>query len=780
MLVVAGLAAILASCLVSAGELVPAKGGNLSAIVVGVSPDAVQQGCANDLQRVFLAITGKSIEISAAPAKGRNLFIGCAPEGEKLSAKLSKLGPEGIYLSISPKRIVCAGPDPRGTYYAVQELLYRMGYRCIWPGKYGECLPTGATLAIPSKLELLHTPPFAMRGGHLVQVEVKAGGKPYHVNVEEYVDYAARNRWNRLKASYPVTWPYGDSRGGEWQETAGHTTTIDLMPSSNFKDHPEWFALVKGKRVAFHPIGTTAMPCIGSPAVLEHITGVVMAYFEANPKASRYFIGANDEPSYWCECELCKKLDPLPVDWSKNGEGVLPLTDRWTYLVNYVAERVEKKYPGKWIGMFAYGSTTNPPVKVMPRKNVMVEYCVWNHCPQHAFLDPKCRINVQAVKEIKAWMKVAKAMDIYSYGDYLLWEVPEPYWISDQNYYPALHKLGIRHIGDELDTTTMASPVMLGYRARLLWDLKTDAKKYVKELCKIAYGNAAPEMEQFWTLQQNAVFDSKTPHPGLDDDIDKWVAKYGRTQQNDMGRYPPEMIAESYNLLDAADRKQITDDQKARVARARLSMMFVEFYVAKTAKASDVKDLAKMANTKASIYKLCRQYDFAITEYAWAPLGDEVVDDATRAVAGKSVLKLPEQWQFRQDPQEAGEGEKWFLPGTDLSAYKPISITDIWENQGYVAYDGSAWYVIDATIPETDSKRVWLLFGAVDDSWKAWLDGEPIGHSVGAPGDIWDKPAAIEITGKYKPGVPAHLVVKVNDIAGGGGIWRGATVMGTE
>jgi len=287
-------------------------------------------------------------------------------------------------------------------------------------------------------------------------------------------------------------------------------------------------------------------------------------------------------------------------------------------------------------------------------------------------------------------------------------------------------------------------------------------------------------MEQFWALQQEAVYKSKTRHPGLGDDIQAFVAKYGRVQQNDMGRYPPETVAKSYRLLDAADKRQLTDDQKARVARARLSMMFVDFYVAKAAKAGDVKDLARMANTKANIYKLCRQYGFAISEYAWAPLGDEVVDDATRAINGKSILKLPDQWLFRLDPKETGEGENWFLPGTDLSDYKPISISDIWENQGYAGYDGSAWYDLDITIPQTDSKRVWLLFGAVDDSWKAWMDGEPIGHSVGAPGDIWDKPAAVDITGKYKPGMPAHLVVKVNDIAGGGGIWRGASIMWTE
>ncbi len=765
----------------TAGELVPAKGGDLCAIVVGASPDAVQKGCAQDLQRIFKAITGKEIAISAEAVEGRCLFIGCAPESENLSGKLSQLGPEGIYLSVSRKRIICAGSDPRGTYYAVQELLYQMGCRWIWPGKYGECLPASGPLALPSRLELLHTPDFAMRGGHLVQVEARPGEKQQHINVAEYVDWAARNKWNRIKASYPWTWEYGDSRGGEWQETAGHTTTVELLPASVFEEHPEFFALVKGKRVAVHPAGTTAMPCIGSPAVIDRFTDIIMAYFAANPRASRYFIGANDEPSYWCECDACKKLDALPVDWSKNGEGMLPMTDRWMYLVNTVAERVEKKYPGKWIGTYAYGSTNNPPVKTMPRKNVMVEYCVWNHCPRHAFLDANCRVNSQAVQEIKAWKAVATAIDIYSYGDYSLYEVPGPYSLSDQEYYRSLHKLGIRHISDDLGTTTMASPVMLGYRARLLWDLKTDPRQYLRELCRAAYGSAAFEMEQFWALQQEAVYKSPTKHPKLGSDLKAWVDESGRTWQNDLGRYSPAIVARSYGLLDAASRKQLTDDQRARIERARLSMMFVDFYLAKDASRSgDVKDLANMANARARIYKQCRKYGFAINEYALIPLGPVDADTASTVVNGKPILKLPDQWMFRLDQKETGEGEKWFLPGTDMSAYKPISISDIWENQGYAAYDGTAWYVLDVTIPPTDSKRVWLLFGAVDDSWKAWLDGQPIGASVGTPSDTWDKPAAVDITGKYRPGVPARLAVKVNDMAGGGGIWRGATIMGSD
>ncbi len=750
---------------VQAADGVPAKGGNITAIVVGGNPNAVQTGEAKDLQRIIKAITGRDIQVVSSAAKGRCIYIGCTPSSENIDSKLAKLGEEGMYLSVNGKRIICAGKDPRGTYYAVQELLYQMGCRWLWPGQYGECLPSGKSLDIPGKMEIAHTPDFEMRGGHCIQVTALPGEQPKHVDVEPYVDWAARNKWNRFKASYSKTWGYGDERGGEWRETSGHTTTTDLMPAELFSQHPEWFALVNGKRTATHPIGTTAMPCIGNPLVVQRFTNIVLDYFAANPTAKRYFIGANDEPSYWCECDDCKKLDPVTVDWSKNGEEELPMTDRWLYLVNKVAEAVDQKYPGKWIGTFAYGSTRSLPVKNYPRKNVMIEWTMFEHCAKHEITDSSCPVNKAGLGELKKWMDIAQTVSLYDYLDFYEMEVPQAYWMSDQDYYRDLYKMGIRHISDEIDTSIEAAPITMGYRARLLWDINTDAKSYMSDLCDIAYGPAAGDMKRFWQLQQDAVYRSETKH----------------IRQNDLARFTPQMISESYKILDSADKKKLTSDQRARIARARLSVLFAEWYVAKEASGNgDLKSLVKMTANKAAIYKLCRQYGFAMNLAAYQPLGPEESSSVINAISGKQLVKLPEKWQFRTDPDKQGLAQRWFDAKTDTSAFKPLAINQLWDKQWVGQYIGDAWYVCDVTIPETTAKHVWLLFGAIDDSWTAWLNGQQIGYSVGAPGDIWDKPQAIDITGKYQPGQDARIAVKVGNVGGAGGIWRSAMITVTD
>ena len=86
----------------------------------------------------------------------------------------------------------------------------------------------------------------------------------------------------------------------------------------------------------------------------------------------------------------------------------------------------------------------------------------------------------------------------------------------------------------------------------------------------------------------------------------------------------------------------------------------------------------------------------------------------------------------------------------------------------------------DVTIPQAEGKRIWLLFGAVDETWKVWLDGKYIGASEGDPGLIWDKPAAVQITGKYTPDKKTRLVVRVNDIGFAGGIWKPVRITASD
>ena len=765
-----------------AGEPVPARGGALERIVVGPDPGPVEMASALDLRRIFQAVTGVTVAIRSTASRGRCLYIGCGPADEDLQQKLEPLGEEGAYLRIGPDAVVCAGGGPRGTYYAVQELLYRMGCQWIWPGKYGECLPAAGPLPLPEELTVRHEPAFELRGETVVQVAWRPGKPLGAIHIEEWMDWSARNRINRLAPGYPgATYDTGPGRGHSWDDAPGHTTSF-LLPPTLFTRHPEWFALVNGKRVVKCPkTSLPAQPCVSNPEFIEHVTQRVREHFTAHPRGKRFVIGHNDS-ACWCECARCKALDPKPVDWSKNGQvwansWKFHMTDRWLYMVNEVAERIEKEFPGRRIGMFAYVNTWEPPVKIKPRTNVMIEWCASHtDCRKHPFLKPGCPVNDNGRKasdeygggrdQLKRWLAMG-AVSIYGYLDHHFPQIPSPFLSGEQDWYPSLHRLGVRHISDEVNTTPHASPVLLGFRARMQWDLNTKVRPFVARFCRIAYGPAAKEMAAFWWLQDKAVMTSPTPH----------------SHENDFARYTPQIIRRSHEILDRALKRPLSDAERARVERAQMAMWCVDYYAAKKIEAAGIKpgstangdkapDAFQQAeHAKGEILKIMQRHGFAVPIGAYNKLG-LAYQTPVVAMQGRTLLSLPQQWLFRTDPQDVGEKERWFDASADPGNFKPISTHTNWEAQWVGEYDGAGWYATDVTIPQAEGKRVWLLFGAVDETWKVWLDGKSIGASHGDPGVIWDKPAALQITGKYPPGKKVRLVVRVHDTRGAGGIWK--------
>lgn len=742
---------------------VPAAGGEITAIVTPESPNPVEIGCALEVRRIFLALTGKNISITTKTSPGRCLYIGTTPEETNYKHRLARLQEDGIILDINKKFIVCTGATPSGVYNAVVELYYRIGCRWIWPGQYGECLPDKGPIPLPKSLKLTYNPPYILRGGTMCQVEVDAPNAVRGVDVGQWTDWAAKNHYNRAKSCYCTTWNYGAERAYGWEEVSGHTTTEFLLPSTEFEAHPEWFALYKGNRVGTHQIGTTAMPCISNKELQARFIKIALDYLETHPRAKRYFVGANDEPSYWCECGNCKALDPPGTDMSKNGIDSMEMTDRWLYLVNLVAAEVAKKYPGKWVGTFAYGSSRSIPKRVKPLPNVMIEYTLWDRCYKHSFMDRKCPVNACGASMIRKWKKIATAVSIYGYLDHIYPGIPEPYWMSDRGLYNDLSKLGVRYVSDEVDTVPSVSPLLMGYRTRLLWDLSEDPISYLKTFCKTAYGRAAIDMEAFWNLQWDTVMNSPTPHPVV----------------CDLVRYNPDMVAKSYKILDIAASKADTDDIRARIARARMSIDMVRLYMTKAKKDDETSKWNEFMDIRSTILDTSKKWNLPVDYFAYQSLGSGYIMP-TEALNGRNLVDLPEEWLFRTDPDSKGESEKWYEPSADLSAFKPISVLKTWEPQGYDAYDGLAWYVTDIVIPETREKRVWLLFGAVDDSWTLWIDGQYITKSTADPGIVWDKPAAADITGKYTSGKKTRIAVRVGDILAAGGIWKPVKIMASD
>ena len=122
-------------------------------------------------------------------------------------------------------------------------------------------------------------------------------------------------------------------------------------------------------------------------------------------------------------------------------------------------------------------------------------------------------------------------------------------------------------------------------------------------------------------------------------------------------------------------------------------------------------------------------------------------------------LNLNGLWDFRFDPQNAGENEKWYDRPDSFD--KKILVPFPWgsklsglENEAEIG-----WYSRQIEIPsDWNGKRVFIVFGASDWITTAWLDGQMLGKFQGGY-----TPFEFEITQYINKGAKQQLVVRVDD-----------------
>ena len=89
-------------------------------------------------------------------------------------------------------------------------------------------------------------------------------------------------------------------------------------------------------------------------------------------------------------------------------------------------------------------------------------------------------------------------------------------------------------------------------------------------------------------------------------------------------------------------------------------------------------------------------------------------------------------------------------------------------------YDGIGYYGIGLKIdPAWKGKAVYLIFGAVDESAWVYVNGKFAGKRIHINDSDWKTPLAIPIAENIDWACERQiLVVRVEDKAGQGGIWR--------
>ena len=122
-------------------------------------------------------------------------------------------------------------------------------------------------------------------------------------------------------------------------------------------------------------------------------------------------------------------------------------------------------------------------------------------------------------------------------------------------------------------------------------------------------------------------------------------------------------------------------------------------------------------------------------------------------------LNLNGLWDFRFDPQNAGENEEWYNKADSFD--KKILVPFPWGSKlsGVNNEAEIGWYSRQIEVPsDWNGKKIFIIFGASDWITTAWIDGQKLGSYQGGY-----TPFEFEITPYLKKGEKQQLVVRVDD-----------------
>ena len=155
-----------------------------------------------------------------------------------------------------------------------------------------------------------------------------------------------------------------------------------------------------------------------------------------------------------------------------------------------------------------------------------------------------------------------------------------------------------------------------------------------------------------------------------------------------------------------------------------------------------------------------------------------------RAVLGKEYRDIhlhqlmDNAWKFRTGTDAATEASLTQLSYND-AAWKTISATDWWQNQGFTHYFGAAWYRKTFNAPSIQGNQQLLLYlGAIDGNADIYLNSYKVAeHRIGTKAQQfagWNKPLTVNLTPHLQAGQNILAIKVTSKEVGNSGIYAGA------
>ena len=428
-------------------------------IVTAAEPAETVRQAAAELAQYLGQISGATFEVTTGDGSA-GIVLGTLAEfpdaalTAPLKANSTFDGPEAYVIRTEPEagksgRLRLIGATEKGVPHAVAHVLRELGCRWYFPAPEWEVIPHRATLAV--SLNANERPAIPARRiwwgyGFFDAAEGRCRN-----------DYLAWNRRNRMGQSRSI-WC-----GHAWQ-------SIIAENRSTFDEHPEYLALVGGKRKG-------PQFCVSQPAVRKLATEWALAKLRRQPQLDMVSMETSDGAGH-CECEECRRLGTV--------------SDRAFGLASEVARAVEREFPGKMVGMYAYNDHCEPPAAEL-EPNVYVQSTAGFIRGQYTFDEL-----------MQLWPKKTKNIGFYEYYSVWLWDWDMPPGGRGANVKAIQQRirqyaeLGATSIDCESGNNWGLHGRGYYVASQLMWNPDASVDDLLADFYQGAFGPAAAVMQRYW------------------------------------------------------------------------------------------------------------------------------------------------------------------------------------------------------------------------------------------------------------------------------------------
>ena len=461
----------------------------------------VREGVPDERTKVVI---GTLARLTSAPAAARK-------------ALLAEKSPEASWSGKTDGRLWLIGKDEVAELYAVYHFLEtKMGvrwFRTPDAEDSGEDVPHLDRLPVPECAEV-HAPAFHERMlGMSCAIWLGIPTNSVPTAVRNGFQVGSPTVWWESPDAPPDFKAFYSARTPRWMRSlgGGHGTfDAFLQPREKiFAEHPDWFALVDGKRVNSHHV------CFSNLRLLDFVADGILRKFAAADGKGSFLFGMSDFANGYCECPACRAWDPPGLN---DGKAVVDVSRRFRKAVRIIAEKVYAAYPKADLVLWAYANYREPPVPDEVDPRMRVQFCTHGRCYGHGIEDSACARNAKMLDLIRRWQAVSSDVATYEYFTctpplYVCRELSEArdiraYWkrgltgwrneflFSDSRLVEPWRS---RRSSREMNASNWQWLYVTGH---LLWNPELDAEKLLDEVEARYYGVAYPEMRRYQALRR--------------------------------------------------------------------------------------------------------------------------------------------------------------------------------------------------------------------------------------------------------------------------------------